>query len=165
MKPQPIAVTPRKRVYADADFKKSWGRDGYGDGLSDCPYGVPGDRIWVKETVSESEPCYLGGKPQPTVWYRADNNRPTWAERKWTPSILCPRRLSRILLELTDVRVERLQAISEADARAEGVRGWDEASTTETPDDYRLLWESINGPGSWAANPWVWALTFRRLTP
>jgi len=162
-----------------------------------CPYGKPGDRLWVKETVSESEPCYLGGRPQPTVWYRADNNRPTWAERKWTPSIHCARRLSRITLEVTDVRVQRLQDISEEDARAEGITsrqipkpwgnepGWSaDWSRVGTPSKYardgktvadediclasaRLaywnLWESINGPGSWDANPFVWVVSFKRV--
>jgi hypothetical protein len=162
-----------------------------------CPYGKPGDRLWVKETVSESEPCYLGGRPQPTVWYRADNNRPTWAERKWTPSIHCARRLSRITLEITDVRVERLNDISEEDARAEGITsrqipkpwgnepGWSaDWSRVGTPSKYardgktvadediclasaRLaywnLWQSINGPGSWDANPFVWVVSFKRV--
>jgi hypothetical protein len=135
-----------------------------------CPYGQPGDRLWVRETTSESEPCFLGGKAQPTVWYRADCNRPTWAERKWTPSILSPRRLSRITLEITDVSVQRLQEISEEDATAEGTGAgdyWpgagDRPATARAA--YRDLWESINGPNSWDLNPWVWAITFKRITP
>lgn len=131
-----------------------------------CPYGVPGDRLWVRETTSESEPCFLGGKAQPTVWYRADNNRPLWADRKWTPSILSPRRLSRITLEITGVRVERLWQISEADAKAEGCttrtyrdgRGQEPATLA-----YRSLWQDINGSASWDDNPWVWVIEFKRL--
>jgi hypothetical protein len=159
--------------------------------LIHCPYGKPGDRLWVRETTSESEPCFLGGKAQPTVWYRADNNRPMWADRKWTPSILSPRRLSRITLEITGVRVERLQGISEADAKAEGAQfhAATKASVAgrsipsdewffdinnhgerihagrTAKDAYELLWESINGPGSWDANPWVWVVEFKRATP
>jgi hypothetical protein len=154
-----------------------------------CPYGKPGDRLWVKETVSESEPCYLGGRPQPTVWYRADNNRPTWAERKWTPSIHCARRLSRITLEVTDVRVQRLQDISEEDAMAEGVESrevitgasyeggghvekcgarylhgtWPCDVFDSSVDAFSDLWQSINGPGSWDANPFVWVVSFKRV--
>ena len=80
------------------------------------------------------------------------------------PSIFMLRWASRILLEITAVRVERLQGISDADARAEGI------SKNQCPDwhaamDCKVLWQSINGPGSWAANPWVWVVEFRRLQP
>ena len=142
-----------------------------------CPYGQPGDRLWVRETTSESEPCFLGGKAQPTVWYRADNNRPMWADRKWTPSILSPRRLSRITLEITEVRVQRLTDISGDDVVAEGIRRPSAmtivelsafAGTTETSwlrNQYLALWQSLNGPGSWDANPWVWVVEFKRVQP
>ena len=132
---------------------------------SACPYGQPGDRLWVKETVSESEPCFLGGRPQPTVWYRADNNRPTWAERKWTPSIHCKRTLSRITLEITAVRVERLLAITEDDAIAEGcARNPDNRPPLPIPQ-FMDLWHRINGVESWNADPWVWVIEFRRVAP
>ncbi len=121
-----------------------------------CPYGVPGDRLWVRETWHT---------PYGTrVFYRADHLHDPKGDRQhgiaWTPSIHMPRWASRITLEVTEVRVERLQDISEADARSEGV----------TPADccdahyhgFRLLWESINGPGSWDANPWVWVMSFRK---
>lgn len=105
----------------------------------------------------------------------------TWESYDWRPSIFMPRWASRILLEVTEVRVERLQDISEADAKAEGiiphVRGgwhwrehnpsdlddWDQFGFKTARDAYGALWESINGPGSWEANPWVWAVSFRRL--
>lgn len=139
------------------------------------PYGQPGDRLWVKETLCvaespEGEKCYA---------YRADN----WTEApsvdgKWMPSIFCRRVASRITLEITAVRVERLNDISEADAKAEGSpaptgrRGcypapWAtaKAGPCNYRESYRKLWESINGIGSWAANPWVWVITFRRMKP
>ncbi len=153
-----------------------------------CPYGQIGDRLWVRETTSESEPCFLGGKAQPTVWYRADNNRPMWADCAWTPSIFCPRGLSRLTLEITEVRVERLQDISDEDAGAEGII---RENLPPDPDNfhppgsygyvtgllpfpqgrihvtkveaYRDLWESINDVGSWDANPWVWVVSFKRV--
>jgi len=105
--------------------------------------------------------------------YRATENVNGLAET-WTPSIFMPRAASRITLEITDVRVERLKDISEADAKAEGC----EQVGVETgvvdvngnPQEigsyaagYYDLWETINGPGSWDANPWVWAISFKRI--
>ena len=93
----------------------------------------------------------------------------------WRPSIHMPRWASRITLEVTGVRVERLQDISEADAYAEGIEQTDfieeaehqEPATGAPPGRYayRALWESINGPDSWTANPWVWAVEFKRISP
>jgi len=84
-----------------------------------------------------------------------------------------PRWASRITLEITAVRVERLQEISESDAKAEGIvpagdgNGWQTADTRHYMGDpvsaYRSLWESINGPDSWAANPWIWVIEFKRV--
>lgn len=131
-----------------------------------CPYGVPGDRLWVKET--HRVVLHHG---QPVVDYRADDDSAYLADDdqggadslKWTPSIFMRRWFSRITLEITDVRVERLNAISDHDARAEGM---DLASHGTAPARFAELWESINGKRApWSSNPWVWALTFRRLTP
>lgn len=121
-----------------------------------CPYGVPGDRLWVRETFADT-PSLLFATPR----YRADFH-PEFEtnEWDWRPSIFMPRRFSRITLEITDVRVERVQDISQADACAEGtppIKGLAER------DAYQVLWESINGPGSWAANPWVWVIEFKKI--
>ena len=123
-----------------------------------CPYGQPGDQLWVRETAAVGHS--YDGKAR--VCYRSDGDVELSPDRKWTPSIFMSRRHSRISLEITNVRVERLQEISESDARSEGI------SKNQCPDwhaqtDYRVLWESINGPGSWDANPWVWAIEFRRV--
>lgn len=92
----------------------------------------------------------------------------------WHPSIHMPRAAGRILLEIVSVRVERLNDCSEADARAEGAAGYEEGVDAPPPDDdavwsyqasYRRLWESINGAGSWSANPWVWVIEFKRVAP
>lgn len=116
-------------------------------------YGQPGFLLWAKETF-----CLDDNRK---ICFRADNwtECPAWNE-KWAPSIFMPRRASRITLEVTGVRVERLQAISEADAQSEGC---DPAFSHRAA--YETLWESINGKGSWNANPWVWVIEFRRLTP
>lgn len=139
-----------------------------------CPYGQPGDRLWVREAfihepadycweASVSIPC----RPASTV-YRADQEGDTRGAG-WKPSIHMPRILSRITLEVTGVRIERLQDISEADAQAEGCAlecmtptGNDNGSAIHGPGGYIALWESINGPGSWDQNPWVWVVEFKR---
>ena len=118
-------------------------------------YGAPGDFIWVKETFMPMP--HLNAR----AFYRASD---PLVGGKWKPSIFMPRALSRITLELTAVRVERLQDISEADARDEGSPQADtEHLFKNFRDGYRYLWEQINGPGSWAENPWVWVLEFRRI--
>ena len=122
-----------------------------------APYGQPGDRLWVRETWQCGD--YFIRHPQiDQVRYRA-----TDAELlHWRPSIHMPRWASRIQLEITGVRVERLQDISEADAISEGVYS-DPAAPAR--DGFMGLWDSINvsrGFG-WAANPWVWVVSFRRI--
>ena len=141
-----------------------------------CPYGQPGDRLWVKEThkphfdAKKLWTCVKykadGAMVKPTLW--TENEGFQWEardkERKWTHSIFMPRFASRITLEITGVRVERLQDISEEDAKAEGcARTEDEHGIYSATVDYCELWESINGAGSWALNPWVWVIKFRRV--
>lgn len=130
-----------------------------------CPYGQPGERLWVRET-------WLHDGPR-LVRYRADgpNASPQqWdcPEAVWHPSIHMPRAYSRITLEITDVRVERVQEISEADAWEEGAHAIARTLPYSGDDLGRVafsgLWEEVNGkrPGcSWDDNPWVWALTFK----
>ena len=155
-----------------------------------CPYGKPGDRLWVREAFSG--PHSVDGLP-PSEWNPCAWNCPIWywadgnpIQGDWTrprPSIHMPRWASRILLEVTGVRVERIQDISEADAQAEGIVsrriGTGDARTgcrdafglacddsvwaSSTIQAYGALWESINGPDSWSANPWVWVVEFRRV--
>jgi hypothetical protein len=140
-----------------------------------CPYGKPGDRLWVRETFGVPP----WSKEPGDVAYRADltDDMSERAVRRlagnstapWTPSIHMPRWASRITLEVTGVRVQRLQDISEEDARAEGVTPSTAACSCDGQcarrhrDAYALLWDSINGAGAWAANPWVWCVSFRRL--
>lgn len=135
-----------------------------------CPYGQPTDILWVRETwrtVAEADslpPRDL--TPAHRVWFDADiPHQPGYG--RFRPGMFMPRWASRITLEVTAVRVERLQDISEEDAMAEGVAWRERAGLANYTARklYRTLWESINGPGSWDANPHVWAISFRRVTP
>ena len=145
--------------------------------LFSCPFGAVGDRIWVRETWAEA-----GASAPDLKLYRANypehvpsiyENVPPAEEIRWTPSIHMPRTASRILLEITDVRVERLNAISQEDAQAEGMEltGWrptysdpDSGGEVMTPyDNFAELWSSIYGSDSWNANPWVWVIEFKRV--
>jgi hypothetical protein len=136
-----------------------------------CPYGQPGDRLWVRETFSD---IYGAGgderRRMEEVMYRADGETdPYVIGYRWTPSIHMPRWASRILLEITGVRVERLRDIGIEDIEAEGVVTSDEAimehGCRARVLDWQRLWESINGAGSWDANPWVWVVEFKRVLP
>lgn len=163
-----------------------------------CPYGQPGDRLWVRETFYCDNAFYPDGVGVNCRWREVDGKRvaiPIDEQRAemlaedmyyradgdpefegaegptpWRPSIHMPRWASRILLEVTEVRVERLQDISEADALAEGVAEFARGALSpegqahlSPSEQFRYLWESVNGPGSWDANPWVWCVSFRRL--
>jgi hypothetical protein len=156
------------------------------DTLIRCPHGVVGDRLWVRESFAPS-PDHPDAEH---LLYRADGrdfgdgrlltNGFDVDGIRWRPAIHMPRWASRITLEITAVRVERLQAITEEDARAEGadgtapipakINGKPGAMHCFGPDAsvkaFRFLWDSINhARAAWSANPWVWVLMFRRLEP
>jgi hypothetical protein len=129
-----------------------------------CPYGVPGDRLWVREAWA-THACFDDLPPREikgSFHYQADGEIQTGKGR---PSIHMPRWASRILLEVTEVRVERLRDISRGDAMAEGCPFPNMAKGDDPRQWYAELWNQINGPGSWDANPWVWVVSFRRVTP
>lgn len=141
-----------------------------------CPYGRPGERLWVRETWNRFEPwqgfSYAADHEGFGIGPDDDPDHVPEHAVRWKPSIHMPRAASRILLEVTEVRVERLQDISEADALAEGIQqlqdgfGLADGSHFHAADprqSYFSLWEAINGPGSVEANPWVWAVSFRRI--
>jgi len=132
-----------------------------------CRYGKPGDRLWVRETWAVQHeydsfaPSEIGASAR---WHYAATEDLGGLRKR--PSIFLPRRGSRITLEITNVRVQRLQDISEEDAQAEGAVGALDQSVGNNwcaSQAFAALWESINGPDSWDANPWVWAVTFRKL--
>jgi len=131
-----------------------------------CPYGQPGDRLWVREAWAQINVAQAPGESW--VVYREGDNRTDYGG-PWKPSIHMRRRDSRILLEVTDVRVELLQDISEEQAEAEGVgflRHAPDADETLTAAQlFECLWSSINGDESWNGNPWVWVVEFKRIEP
>lgn len=170
------------------DPRLCWNDLRHDDLLARCPYGGPGDQLWVKETfrIAGGREFKLAGYDTSHAQYRAD--RDDGHIDKYESPLHMTRELSRITLTLASVRVEQVQAISEADALAEGINririgdGYDDrysgtactwADAIEqhpdvqltAADAFRELWVSINGPGSWIANPWVWVLEFQRVRP
>jgi hypothetical protein len=120
-----------------------------------CPYGQPGDRLWVRETWMPYEQV-----PSRAI-YRADDVA-SHIDKGWSPSIHMPRWASRITLDIVSVRAERLWSISRGDAIAEGCPRRRDTGGTSPVVWFHELWESINGQGSWSANPWVWVIEFKR---
>jgi hypothetical protein len=148
-------------LYTDANMAwqplhlgfEDWAERGF------CKYGERGDQLWVKETSSMDS-------SDGTMIFRANGSDISASlEGKWTPSIFCTRAASRINLGIKRIRAERLNEISEADAMAEGVTLCEAeyAAGITAKGAYRTLWESINGAGSWAKNPWVWVIEFKQL--
>ncbi len=168
MKPQPalsssgIFIHPIKTGY--------WTEAAY---INDfCPYGCIGDEynynLWLRETWGEIGSDFV---------YKADylpRRLPPMELIKWKPSIHMPRKVCRLLLEIQNIRIERLQNISEADSIAEGIEGLDyhfgtfyrdyesDSNDLNPIPSFQSLWQSINGADSWNANPWVWVLEFKR---
>lgn len=141
--------------------------------LFSCPFGQVGDRLWVRETFAGH---YLDDdqiqdikdgrdKAEDLCEYRADYSDDADCVDGWTPSIHMPRWASRITLEITAVRVERLNDISEEDAKAEGVKAGVCPGHEHMMHQvaFSELWQSIYGVDSWNANPWVWVIEFRRV--
>ena len=185
---RPVKAT---KAHADGfmmlDHGKGWRPyNAFGDFASDhegmeypiaCPYGKLGDRLWVRET------CFINDYREASVpeqeradceiHYRADGIPDFEGEEeliRWRPSIHMPRWASRILLEVTDVRVERLQDITEEQALAEGIKkhsdgGYhveDGKHYSDSPvESFACLWSSVGG--DWDATPWVWCVSFKRI--
>ena len=128
-----------------------------------CPYGVPGDMLWVRETWQQVFPECDGH-----VEYRADYGAGSYISGGWRPSIFMPRWASRLKLRITSVSVERLREITEHDAMREGVNA-ESVSTQPGIYSYRApfaeLWDSINAARGfgWDANPWVWVVAFEQV--
>jgi len=192
-----ILRTDAPHVYCISDgVTAEWGpADEDGDPIDAppfrCPYGATGDRLWVRETWAVVDDHHdtvsleaaldsaRKGCPWAGIIYKAGHGGGAYDEDHrvggcWRPSIHMPRWASRLTLEVTDVRVERLQSITERDARAEGMErsvdgrwlepGPDGPTLSTARDAFAKLWDSINGEhAAWASDPWVWAISFRRV--
>lgn len=187
-------ITPQPKLTERSGFE--WKGYLFGAGSDDretnrnfahvkCPFGAVGDRLWVRETFR----VHSRATDVATLVYKASEQQ-SWTQQThrvpiekcnkpavvdtWTPSIHMPRWASRITLEITGVRVERMYDISEADARAEGVEqlrggfwrhyqpGWTQHQLSAR-GSFVTLWKSIYGEESWQANPWVWVIEFKRV--
>lgn len=140
-------------------MKESW-QTWWWDGVhrhvgvsQDCPYGKPGDRLWVRETFRFCDGHHVEFKA----------NTPELESSEWRSPIHMPRRACRLSLEITDVRVERVQNISEEDAHAEGFGvAFGPGMFSRAFDSY---WDQINGKSApWDSNPWVWVVSFKRAS-
>lgn len=188
LKPQPPADTytvgtyhhpdPRPRFWAWTNSPTRPECANLSDWCRPCPYGQRGDRLWVRETFMDLRGTGVEHRPDPRgplqrYAYQADTPPGSFGDEarkeyglKWKPSIHMPRAACRILLEIVSVRVERLQAISDADLECEGLQETIDAGIDHDGyprDAWRALWSSINGADSWAADPWVWVVEFRRV--
>jgi hypothetical protein len=143
-----------------------------------CPYGEIGERLWVRETHYVERAGNNDGSDRFILYKATDYEAPV---SKWTPSIHMPRFASRISLEVVRVTVERLQDITNLDCNAEGITpigkgipmpdgifaqaGRYESKASTVRQLFSGLWESINGPGSWDLNPFVWVVEFKKISP
>jgi len=159
IKPKPWLIDPHKveyNLWECGDGKETY--------LIKCPYGKPGDLLWVRETWGLYDTQPKDGPGKALLFYRAsDGESYELRYQLWRPSIFMPRWASRITLKIINVRVERLQDISEEDAIKEGAtfrKGeWGEL------DAFNYIWDSINAKRgySWDSNPWVWVIEFKRV--
>lgn len=125
--------------------------------LAHCPYGQTGTTLWVRETWRIQKYSFADADRNKSEYqYRADFSEETQNSVQWKPSIFMPREACRIFLKVISIKVEKLQEITEEDARKEGVTG------ENARDEFQKLWGNINGPESWDCNPWVWVVHFTR---
>jgi hypothetical protein len=180
--------TQTRRVIKNKYFLQWTGEDGFTDDFikdpdnlwaEQCPYGKPGDILWVRETWKNYEKAVGYGESfriKNFLAYKADQNNDNiqksseWYEGKWKPSIFMPREAARIFLKVTNVRVERLQEITVEDAHKEGCYCLYESAIpyqSLAGKSFQSIWESLNkkrGFG-WDTNPWVWVIEFEKVTP
>lgn len=152
---------PGEEIYGAYSLDGEWG--------CKCPYGQPLDHLWVREAWRTEVNAYDDLKPselsgEETIIFESDGE---WSKNhtvgRRRPGMFMPRWVSRITLEITGIRIERLQDISKADCTAEGMEGLEDVHAG-WHESYAQLVDKLNGNGFWAANPWVWCISFRKPT-
>lgn len=167
VKPQPASSMPPGWTWKRLGVEGWYAVNGphRSECIGQCPYGAPGDRLWVREAwraMSEHNLRKPSELPQGTPIVHEASRHPDTGFGKLRPGMFMPRAASRLTLEVTGVRVERLQAISERDCEIElGVAPF--SLGDEAYPRFRNLWERINGETSWITDPWVWVVEFRRV--
>lgn len=179
VKPQPDSECEPNRVPCILGNEEQWDKWFWDTSEGErfikyCPYGDLGDILWVRETFTFTE--HIKTEPEERhleYWYKADRfferydawerDTTTGIDRveTWKPSIFMPREACRIFLEITDIKVERLNDISEQDAEKEGAEQFPFDDTFI--QSFKRIWEKINGKESWKENPWVWVISFKRI--
>lgn len=156
-----VATTPR---VLQATF---WNKD-RGVLRINCPYGLPGDGLWVRENFRLDRRCdYIPPScalVDTRVWFEADGEKPDWAGRL-RPSIHIPRWISRLDLEISDIQLERLHLITEDDAKREGMKPGRGEGVFDHLASFVHLWDEINPKAPFERNNWVWVINFKRLIP
>lgn len=151
--------------------------DNFGDWGVKCPFGIPGDRLWVRETFSKIDcacsgadtwmqsQCKYCNEKGSILVFKSEIKEEDFDKFTWTPSIHMPRWASRINLEITNIRVERVQDISESDVSAEGHPVGNSNTRNYKRPWFQELWDSIEGESefNWNANPWVWVIEFKKV--
>ncbi|MCK6611574.1 MAG: hypothetical protein L6Q78_11100 [Bacteroidia bacterium] len=178
------ALTPAGHIEGRGKFQ-----EGYGSKFFKCKYGQPGDVLWVRESctyvIRDHAHDLLEGSRDGVQWVYKSSMHEDWMKYakekygyKWKPSIHMPKEACRLFLQITNIRVERLQDINSGDAISEGIEfNWSSLFSEYRYKDYmnvksdwrspissfQSLWASINGLDSWEANPWVWVIEFKKL--
>lgn len=169
IKPQPQGAWIKEPIWVDSQgyYHAGGDHDSFLSSKSDlrCPYGEVGNKLWVKETwatekhLENLSPSEIGCATEVALWYKSDIDQLSLLYRgKWRPSIFMPRSASRITLEITGIRIERLREITRADVEREGC-----SNAVNNPLFFPKLWDSLNvkrGYG-WQTNPFVWVISFK----
>jgi hypothetical protein len=131
-----------------------------------CPYGMTEDLLWIRESFLDSEDyCCYDAEEDERFLYKADCSTQDALMFKWQPSIHMPKNAARVWAEITNIRIERLHAITDADAIAEGTPLQVGYSAEDGPmPHFKLLWEDIHGDGSWTRNPWLWVIEYKVIS-
>lgn len=156
VKPQPFPGLSVGQVILKSGDRTEPGSKSH---LKECRYGIPGDRLWVREIWAPHDDQTLIDKNKEEIYFLADDEKKYDTDGKWRNQLYLPRWASRITLEIKFIYVNRVQEIREEDAKAEGVDP-DRYGVNTRREAFKILWNNINGAGAWDRNDFVWVITF-----